>query len=96
MTALHVTEMARSRFGGAERFCSYTAFRGGQFLFSFIHLSVCPSVRPSDWEQVIGVAVLDCAQEENFDVCKEFGIKFYPTFKVRCLPSGPLSRHLPL
>ncbi|XP_075881604.1 sulfhydryl oxidase 2 [Nelusetta ayraudi] len=34
-----------------------------------------------DWEQVIGVAVLDCAQEENFDICKEFGIKFYPTFK---------------
>uniref|UniRef100_A0A3Q2P6C7 Thioredoxin domain-containing protein n=1 Tax=Fundulus heteroclitus TaxID=8078 RepID=A0A3Q2P6C7_FUNHE len=30
----------------------------------------------------IGVAVLDCAHEENFDVCKEFGIKFYPTFKA--------------
>ncbi|XP_078027250.1 sulfhydryl oxidase 2 [Epinephelus lanceolatus] len=34
-----------------------------------------------DWQQVVNVAVLDCAQEENFDVCKEFGIKFYPTFK---------------
>lgn len=34
-----------------------------------------------DWQQAVGVAVLDCAQEENFDVCKEFGIKFYPTFK---------------
>ncbi|KAG7214283.1 hypothetical protein INR49_023203 [Caranx melampygus] len=34
-----------------------------------------------DWQQVISVAVLDCAQEENFDVCKEFSIRFYPTFK---------------
>ncbi|CAJ1069551.1 sulfhydryl oxidase 2 [Xyrichtys novacula] len=34
-----------------------------------------------DWQQAISVAVLDCAQEENFDVCKEYGIKFYPTFK---------------
>ncbi|XP_028314414.1 sulfhydryl oxidase 2 isoform X3 [Gouania willdenowi] len=34
-----------------------------------------------DWQDAIRVGVLDCAQEENFDVCKEFGIKFYPTFK---------------
>ncbi|XP_036953509.1 sulfhydryl oxidase 2 isoform X1 [Acanthopagrus latus] len=34
-----------------------------------------------DWQQVVSVGVLDCAQEENFDVCKEFSIKFYPTFK---------------
>lgn len=34
-----------------------------------------------DWQEAIGVAVLDCAQEENFDVCKEYSIKFYPTFK---------------
>ncbi|XP_060894147.1 sulfhydryl oxidase 2 [Labrus mixtus] len=34
-----------------------------------------------DWQQALSVAVLDCAQEENFDVCKEYGIKFYPTFK---------------
>ncbi|XP_022620482.1 sulfhydryl oxidase 2 isoform X2 [Seriola dumerili] len=34
-----------------------------------------------DWQQVISVAVLDCAQEENFDVCKEYSIRFYPTFK---------------
>ncbi|KAM3611030.1 uncharacterized protein V6R79_012665 [Siganus canaliculatus] len=34
-----------------------------------------------DWHQSISVGVLDCAQEENFDVCKEFNIKFYPTFK---------------
>ncbi|XP_014863899.1 PREDICTED: sulfhydryl oxidase 2-like [Poecilia mexicana] len=35
----------------------------------------------SDWHEAIAVAVLDCAQEENFEVCKEFSIKFYPTFK---------------
>ncbi|KAI9541763.1 hypothetical protein NQZ68_027127 [Dissostichus eleginoides] len=34
-----------------------------------------------DWQQAVRVGVLDCAQEENFEVCKEFNIKFYPTFK---------------
>uniref|UniRef100_UPI0037E73B37 sulfhydryl oxidase 2 n=1 Tax=Semicossyphus pulcher TaxID=241346 RepID=UPI0037E73B37 len=34
-----------------------------------------------DWQQAVRVAVLDCAQEENFDVCKDYSIKFYPTFK---------------
>uniref|UniRef100_A0A8D0CTM8 Sulfhydryl oxidase n=2 Tax=Sander lucioperca TaxID=283035 RepID=A0A8D0CTM8_SANLU len=34
-----------------------------------------------DWQQAVSVAVLDCAQEENFDICKEFSIKFYPTFR---------------
>uniref|UniRef100_A0A8C7ZF53 Sulfhydryl oxidase n=1 Tax=Oryzias sinensis TaxID=183150 RepID=A0A8C7ZF53_9TELE len=35
-----------------------------------------------DWQDAIGVAVLDCAQEENFDVCRDYNIQFYPTFKV--------------
>ncbi|XP_070820777.1 sulfhydryl oxidase 2 [Chaetodon trifascialis] len=34
-----------------------------------------------DWQRAVSVGVLDCAQEENFDVCKEYSIKFYPTFK---------------
>uniref|UniRef100_A0A665W3S8 Sulfhydryl oxidase n=1 Tax=Echeneis naucrates TaxID=173247 RepID=A0A665W3S8_ECHNA len=34
-----------------------------------------------DWQLVINMAVLDCALEENFDVCKEYSIRFYPTFK---------------
>lgn len=34
-----------------------------------------------DWSQAIRVGVLDCAHENNFDVCKEFGIHFYPTFR---------------
>lgn len=34
-----------------------------------------------DWHQAVSVGVLDCAQEENFDVCKDYSIKFYPTFK---------------
>lgn len=54
-----------------------------------ISLAVCLPVCLSDWQQVVSVAVLDCAQEENFDVCKEFGIKFYPTFKVRHLTVPP-------
>ncbi|KAM9743038.1 sulfhydryl oxidase 2 [Menidia menidia] len=42
-----------------------------------------------DWGGAVGVAVLDCAQEENFDVCREFNIKFYPTIKVFRAHSPP-------
>ncbi|XP_035234841.1 sulfhydryl oxidase 2 [Anguilla anguilla] len=34
-----------------------------------------------DWEQAIRIGVLDCAHEKNFDICREFGIHFYPTFR---------------
>ncbi|XP_076126264.1 sulfhydryl oxidase 2 [Alosa pseudoharengus] len=34
-----------------------------------------------DWEQAIRIGVLDCAHEKNFDICKEFEIHFYPTFR---------------
>ncbi|XP_062312090.1 sulfhydryl oxidase 2 [Osmerus eperlanus] len=34
-----------------------------------------------DWELAVRIGVLDCAHEDNFDVCKEFGIHFYPTFR---------------
>ncbi|KAF7687285.1 sulfhydryl oxidase 2 [Silurus meridionalis] len=34
-----------------------------------------------DWFQTIRIGVLDCAHEKNFDICKEFGIHFYPTFR---------------
>ncbi|XP_061881240.1 sulfhydryl oxidase 2 isoform X2 [Entelurus aequoreus] len=43
-----------------------------------------------DWQQVINMAVLDCAQEDNYDACKEYNIKFYPTFKyfhAHCPPT---------
>ncbi|XP_016408829.1 sulfhydryl oxidase 2-like [Sinocyclocheilus rhinocerous] len=40
-----------------------------------------------DWAQAIQIGVVDCAHEKNFDVCKEFGIHFYPTFR------GFISRH---
>ncbi|XP_047448761.1 sulfhydryl oxidase 2 [Mugil cephalus] len=47
------------------------------------------------WQEVVGVAVLDCAQEENFDVCKEFSIKFYPTFKFFRAHSPPTDTGTP-
>ncbi|XP_076003686.1 sulfhydryl oxidase 2 [Genypterus blacodes] len=42
-----------------------------------------------DWKQAISIGVLDCAQEENFDVCIEYSIKFYPTFKYFRAHSPP-------
>ncbi|XP_028980656.2 sulfhydryl oxidase 2 isoform X2 [Esox lucius] len=41
---------------------------------NFLHLN-------EDWEQAIRIGVLDCAQENNFDICKDFGVHFYPTFR---------------
>lgn len=36
----------------------------------------------SDWESAIRVGVLDCGEEENYETCKEYGIHYYPTFRV--------------
>jgi len=46
-----------------------SAENGSMFLFS-------------DWESAIRVGVLDCGEEENYETCKEYGIHFYPTFRV--------------
>uniref|UniRef100_A0A8D0KRE0 Sulfhydryl oxidase n=1 Tax=Strix occidentalis caurina TaxID=311401 RepID=A0A8D0KRE0_STROC len=35
-----------------------------------------------DWESAIRVGVLDCGEEENYETCKEYGIHYYPTFRV--------------
>lgn len=37
----------------------------------------------SDWEAAIRVGVLDCGSEANYETCKDYGVQFYPTFKVR-------------
>ncbi|CAL9707905.1 unnamed protein product [Knipowitschia caucasica] len=45
-----------------------------------------------DWQGAIGVAVFDCALEDNFDLCRDYGIKFYPTFKYFKAHSGAAER----
>uniref|UniRef100_A0A8B9FJP6 Sulfhydryl oxidase n=1 Tax=Amazona collaria TaxID=241587 RepID=A0A8B9FJP6_9PSIT len=35
-----------------------------------------------DWESAIRLGVLDCGEEENYQTCKEYGIHYYPTFRV--------------
>ncbi|XP_056136970.1 sulfhydryl oxidase 2 [Lampris incognitus] len=42
-----------------------------------------------DWARAIRIGVLDCAQEENFHICKEYNIHFYPTFKYFRAHSPP-------
>lgn len=49
-----------------------SAENGSMFLFS-------------DWESAIRVGVLDCGEEENYETCKEYGIHFYPTFRVSAM-----------
>lgn len=58
--------------------------------FTAITLEKSDYVCLSDWQDAIGVAVLDCAQEENFDVCRYYNIQFYPTFKVSVRPAARL------
>ncbi|CAL8343634.1 unnamed protein product [Lota lota] len=42
-----------------------------------------------DWDTVIHIAVLDCAQDDNFDICKEYGVHFYPTFRYFAAHGSP-------
>ncbi|XP_063791900.1 sulfhydryl oxidase 2 [Pseudophryne corroboree] len=34
-----------------------------------------------DWDPVIKIGVLNCADEENTQICKDYGVQFYPTFR---------------
>ncbi len=52
-------------------------------LYCFV-FETCDVSTLIDWAQAFQIGVLDCALEKNFDICKEFGIHFYPTFRV-CL-----------
>ncbi|XP_043913722.1 sulfhydryl oxidase 2 isoform X1 [Protopterus annectens] len=45
-----------------------------------------------DWGDVIKIGVLDCAEEENFEICKEYGIQFYPTFRYFKAFSTPFTK----
>ncbi|KAM8934320.1 sulfhydryl oxidase 2 [Pelodytes ibericus] len=35
----------------------------------------------TDWEPVIRIGVIDCAEEKHFNLCKEYGVQYYPTFR---------------
>ncbi|OCT67024.1 hypothetical protein XELAEV_18038306mg [Xenopus laevis] len=35
----------------------------------------------TDWEPAIKIGVLDCAEEDNYGTCKDFGVPLYPTFR---------------
>ncbi|XP_069604232.1 sulfhydryl oxidase 2 [Ranitomeya imitator] len=34
-----------------------------------------------DWNPAIRIGVLNCADEENTAICKDYGVQFYPTFR---------------
>ncbi|KAL8174577.1 UNVERIFIED_CONTAM: Sulfhydryl oxidase 2 [Gekko kuhli] len=34
-----------------------------------------------EWESAIRIGVLDCGAGVNYEVCKEYGIQYYPTFR---------------
>ncbi|XP_018419569.1 PREDICTED: sulfhydryl oxidase 2 [Nanorana parkeri] len=34
-----------------------------------------------DWHPAIKIGVLNCADEENTAICKDYGVQFYPTFR---------------
>lgn len=36
----------------------------------------------SDWRPALNLAVLDCADETNNDVCRDFNIAGFPTVRV--------------
>uniref|UniRef100_A0A8C6WNI2 Sulfhydryl oxidase n=1 Tax=Neogobius melanostomus TaxID=47308 RepID=A0A8C6WNI2_9GOBI len=61
----------------------YSSWCGHCIQYSGTWKALARDVR--DWQGAMGVAVFDCALEDNFDLCREYSIKFYPTFKVRAL-----------
>ncbi|KAM5145932.1 sulfhydryl oxidase 2 [Mantella aurantiaca] len=34
-----------------------------------------------DWHPIIKIGVLNCADEDNTAICKDYGVQFYPTFR---------------
>lgn len=38
---------------------------------------------PSDWRPALNVAALDCADETNSEICRDFDIPGFPTVRVR-------------
>ncbi|KAM4615977.1 sulfhydryl oxidase 2 [Polymixia lowei] len=65
----------------------YSSWCGHCIQYSSTWKELAQDVR--DWDQAIRIAVLDCAQEDNFDICKEYGIHFYPTFRYLGAHSRP-------
>lgn len=48
--------------------------------FAPTYKSLAESVR--DWHSVVKIAALNCADELNKDVCRQFGVRGYPTIKM--------------
>lgn len=38
---------------------------------------------PTEWRPAVILAAIDCADEDNQQVCSDFGITGFPTMKVR-------------
>ncbi|KAK2838223.1 hypothetical protein Q5P01_015435 [Channa striata] len=68
----------------------YSSWCGHCIQYSSTWKSLALDVK--DWQQAIHLSVLDCAQEENLDACKDYGIKFYPTFKYFRAHSPPTDK----
>lgn len=44
---------------------------------------------PTEWRPAVILAAIDCADEDNQQVCSDFGITGFPTMKVRlCVPAS--------
>ena len=66
--------LLRGRGQQAEVPAPLTYLRFFWFLFSFFVLS--------DWRPALNLAALDCAQETNTAVCRDFNITGFPTVRV--------------
>ncbi|XP_013389578.1 sulfhydryl oxidase 2-like [Lingula anatina] len=58
----------------------YSSWCGHCVRFAPTYLKVAQFVK--GWRQVIRVGAVDCAQDYNTALCKEYGIDMYPTIKV--------------
>lgn len=73
----------RSRDGAESDGLSFVCGRNGMEAWGLLHQNVSMwFCFLSDWDPAIRLGVLDCGDEENYKACKEYGIQFYPTFRV--------------
>jgi thiol oxidase len=57
----------------------YNSYCGACMRFSSIYKSLAKNV--TKWKSFVQVAAIDCATDENNDVCREYEVMRYPTFR---------------
>ncbi|OCT65283.1 hypothetical protein XELAEV_18041522mg [Xenopus laevis] len=81
VTILNKESVARAVFNSSSAWLLefYSSWCGHCINYAPTWKALARDVR--DWEPAIKIGVLDCAEEDNYGACKDFGVTLYPTFR---------------